>query len=289
MRMVLVAGLTFVSTFRADAQPPSKIQSFDSRGVQIAYIDQGQGEPVLLLHGFGANKEVWEEAVAPRLRAAGFRVIAHDARGHGASGNPATPQQYGQEDVNDVVRLLDHLAIPRVHIVGYSRGSWVASRFVVQQSLRVRSAVLGGWGVNDPIESMPLADCMANADAIEQGKPMVLVARAVTPIGLPTVQPPNLSLSLSPEVRAARAASWRGLCTGPRVTAAGLSAAGNPILAIVGELDGIMPSVKAMAQQIRALETVVIAGASHAAARANPAFIDAVEAFLKRQRSARRE
>jgi pimeloyl-ACP methyl ester carboxylesterase len=57
-----------------------------------------------------------------------------------------------------------------------------------------------------------------------------------------------------------------------------------PILAIVGELDGIMPSVKAMAPQIRALEIVVIANASHAAARANPAFIDAVEAFLKRQR-----
>jgi pimeloyl-ACP methyl ester carboxylesterase len=56
-------------------------------------------------------------------------------------------------------------------------------------------------------------------------------------------------------------------------------------LAIVGELDGIMPSVKAMAPQIRALETIVIAGASHAAARANPIFINAVESFLKRQRS----
>jgi pimeloyl-ACP methyl ester carboxylesterase len=284
MRMVFrtAAAVTLISAVCADAQPRSETQSFDSNGVRITYVDQGQGEPVLLLHGFGSNKEVWQEAVAPRLMAAGFRVIAYDARGHGASGNPTTPEQYGQEDVNDAVRLLDNLSIPRAHIVGYSRGAWIASRFVVQQSPRVRSAILGGWGVDDPIEAMPLSECMANAESIEQGKPQVIVARAVTPVGLPTVQPPNLSLS--PEVRAARAAAWRGICTGPKVTAAGLSATGIPILAIVGELDGIMPSVKAMAPQIRALETVVIAGASHAAARANPAFIDAVESFLRKHR-----
>jgi pimeloyl-ACP methyl ester carboxylesterase len=282
MRMVFrtAAAVTLVSAVYADAQPRSETQSFDSNGVRITYVDQGQGEPVLLLHGFGSNKEVWQEVVAPRLMAAGFRVIAYDARGHGASGNPTTPEQYGQEDINDVVRLLDHLSIPRAHIVGYSRGGWIASRLVVQHSPRLRSAVLGGWGVEDPIETMPLSDCMANADAIEQGKPPALMLRALTPVGvpLPTVQ------EVPPEMRGARAAAWRGTCTGPKVTAAGLSATGIPILAIVGELDGIMPSVKAMAPQIRALETVVIAGASHAAARANPAFIDAVESFLRKHR-----
>jgi pimeloyl-ACP methyl ester carboxylesterase len=287
MRIVLstVAAVMLASAVSAGAQPRSE-QSFDSNGVRIAYVDQGQGEPVLLLHGFGSNKEVWQEAVAPRLIAAGFRVIAFDARGHGGSGNPTAPEQYGQQDVNDVVRLLDHLSIPRAHVVGYSRGGWVASRVVVQQSPRVRSAVLGGWGVEDPIETMPLSDCMANADAIEQGKPMVLIARAVTPVGLPVVQPQNPTLS--PEIRTARAAAWRGVCKGPRVTAAGLSGTGIPILAIVGELDGIMPSVKAMAPFIPAVEVVVIAGASHATARAQLAFIDSVEAFLKRQRSAGR-
>src|SRR5262245_27176819 len=102
MRMVLgtVAAATFVSAICADAQPRSETHSFESNGVQIAYVDQGQGEPVLLLHGFGGTKEGWQEAVAPRLMAAGFRVVAYDARGHGASGNPTTPEQYGQEDVN---------------------------------------------------------------------------------------------------------------------------------------------------------------------------------------------
>ena len=184
MRMVLctVATLTLVSAVCADAQPRSETQTFDSNGVQIAYLDQGQGEPVLLLHGFGGNKESWQQAVVPRLIAAGFRAIAHDARGHGASGNPTASGQYGQEDVNDVVRLLDHLSITRAHIVGYSRGAWIASRLVVQQSPRVRSAVFGGWGVDDPVETMPRSDCMANAEAIEQGKPQVLLQRALTPV-----------------------------------------------------------------------------------------------------------
>ena len=287
MRLVqsIFAAMMLVSVISADAQPRSETQSFDSNGVRIAYIDQGQGEPVLLLHGLGGNKEGWQEAVAPRLMAAGFRVIAYDARAHGASGNPTTPAQYGQEDVNDAVRLLDHLSIPRAHIVGYSRGGWVASNVVVQQSPRVRSAILGGWGgPGGPVETMPLTDCMATADAIEQGKPAVLLARALTPVGLPVQPPPPPP----PEVRAARAAAWRGTCTGPKVTAAGLSATGIPILAIVGELDANMPFVKKLAPQIRTLETVVIAGASHTAARAQPAFIDAVEAFLKRQRAAGR-
>ena len=282
MRTVCYTVLTvaLVCAVRAGAQPRSEAV-FDSNGVRIAYVDQGQGDPVLLLHGFGGNKEGWQQAVVPRLTASGFRVIAHDARGHGKSGTPIAPEQYGQEDVNDVVRLLDHLSIPRAHIVGYSRGGWIASRLVVQQSPRLRSVVLGGWGVDDPIETMPVSDCMANADAIEQGKPQVLIQRALTPVGapLPTFQEPN------PEMRAARAAAWRSICTGPRVTAAALSATGIPLLAIVGELDGIMPSVKAMAPHIRALEVVVVAGASHGTTRAHPTFIDAVESFLRKQRS----
>jgi pimeloyl-ACP methyl ester carboxylesterase len=283
-----IAMVTFVSAVGADAQPQSQPQSFDSNGVHIAYIDQGQGEPVLLLHGLNGTKEGWQPAVVPRLTAAGFRVVAHDARAAGDSGYPTGPEQYGQEDVNDVIRLLDHLSIDRAHIVGYSRGGWIASRVVLQQSLRVRSAVLGGWGVDDPIDTMPLSDCLAIAEAIEQGKPPVLLLRALTPIGMPVRTVPAPNPLPSPEIRTGRAAAWRGVCTGPRVTAAGLSATAIPVLAIVGELDGIMPSVKAMARHIPAWETVVIAGASHGTAQANPAFVDAVEAFLRRQRVAGR-
>jgi pimeloyl-ACP methyl ester carboxylesterase len=111
---------------------------------------------VVLLHGFGDTLRRWEATVIPRLLAVGFRVIAYDARGHGSSGKPDNPAQYGQEDVNDVVRLLDHLSIDRVHMVGYSRGASIAARLVAQQPRRVRSVVFGGWGGQSGGDDGPL-------------------------------------------------------------------------------------------------------------------------------------
>ena len=56
------------------------------------------------------------------LGTAGYRVIALDCRGHGQSGKPQDPGQYGLEMVRDVVRLLDHLNVERAHVVGYAMG-----------------------------------------------------------------------------------------------------------------------------------------------------------------------
>ena len=61
---------------------------FNSDGIDIAYLDQGEGDPVLLIHGFASNVRInwistgWVE----RLVSAGRRVIAIDNRGHGESG-----------------------------------------------------------------------------------------------------------------------------------------------------------------------------------------------------------
>lgn len=111
----------------AFAQSGADVRSFDSGGVPISYIDRGGGQPVLLLHGFTRSFKDWEAGLIPQLLADGFRVIAYDSRGHGASGKPDAPEQYGQEDVNDAIRLLDHLGIDNAHIVGYSRAASIAS------------------------------------------------------------------------------------------------------------------------------------------------------------------
>jgi pimeloyl-ACP methyl ester carboxylesterase len=94
---------------------------FDSSGVQIRYIEQGTGEPVVLIHGYASSIErSWiEPGVLPNL-ARDHRVIAFDLRGHGKSGKPKDPKAYGTEMGQDAVRLMDHLKIQRAHIVGYS-------------------------------------------------------------------------------------------------------------------------------------------------------------------------
>jgi len=125
---------------------PDLVRSFD--GARIAYTARGAGPTVLLLHGFGADHELnWgRSGVIDALVDSGRRVIATDARGHGASDKPHDPDRYaGDAMVRDAQVVLDHLGVERVDVIGYSMGSMVAARLVPDEP-RTRSLVLGGVG-----------------------------------------------------------------------------------------------------------------------------------------------
>ena len=88
--------------------------SFRNGEVEIAYLDQGEGDPVVLVHGFASNKEVnWvNPGWFTTLTRAGRRAIAIDDRGHGQSSKLYEPSQYHSSRMADDVRaLLDHLGI----------------------------------------------------------------------------------------------------------------------------------------------------------------------------------
>ena len=96
---------------------------FDSNGVRIRYLEQGAGQPLVLLHGQGNNVDAaWVRTGVLANLSKDHRVIAMDLRGHGKSGKPHEAQAYGEELGLDVIRLLDHLRIERAHILGYSLG-----------------------------------------------------------------------------------------------------------------------------------------------------------------------
>jgi pimeloyl-ACP methyl ester carboxylesterase len=119
--------------------------------VEIAYLDEGEGEPIVLVHGFASTKEVnWVNPGWVRtLTGAGRRAIALDNRGHGASSKLYDPADYAMPLMADDVRaLLDHLAIERADIMGYSMGARITAFSCVNHPARVRSAILGGLGVN---------------------------------------------------------------------------------------------------------------------------------------------
>ncbi len=124
---------------------------FDSAGVRLHYTDEGQGEPVILLHGLAAHSDLnWRwSGVTPRLSEK-FRVIALDQRGHGLSDKPHDPNAYGIEMVHDVARLMDHLGIARAHVAGYSMGGFITLKFVTMYPERVQSALLCGAGWEKP-------------------------------------------------------------------------------------------------------------------------------------------
>ncbi|MGN6767585.1 MAG: alpha/beta fold hydrolase, partial [Rhizobiaceae bacterium] len=106
------------------------MQFFNHDGFDLAFIDQGDGEPVLLIHGFASSHSVnW---VTPgwvkTLTEAGYRAIAFDNRGHGASSKSYEPEDYrAQKMAGDAAAMLDHLGIPRAHVMGYSMGARIAA------------------------------------------------------------------------------------------------------------------------------------------------------------------
>jgi len=127
------------------------MQNFQSDGVEIAYVDEGEGPPILLVHGFASN--VGANWAAPgwisTLTKAARRVIALDNRGHGQSGKLYDPAHYGAPIMaEDCRRLLDHLGIARADIMGYSMGARICAFLALNHPDRVRSAVFAGLGFN---------------------------------------------------------------------------------------------------------------------------------------------
>src|SRR6266852_6552373 len=130
--------------------PAQRNATFRSGDAEIAYLDAGAGEPLVLVHGFASNKETnW---VVPgwiaTLTRAGRRAIALDNRGHGASTKLYDPALYHSTLMADDIRaLLDHLGLARADIMGYSMGARNTAFRALNHGDRVRSAILGGLGI----------------------------------------------------------------------------------------------------------------------------------------------
>ena len=125
------------------------VQRFSSKDVSIAFVDEGEGDPIVLIHGFASNHRVnWvSTGWVATLLGEGRRVIALDNRGHGESDKPHDAASYGTPVMaDDVARLLDHLDIGKADIMGYSMGARITAFMGLQHPGRVRSCVLSGLG-----------------------------------------------------------------------------------------------------------------------------------------------
>jgi pimeloyl-ACP methyl ester carboxylesterase len=110
-------------------------------GDQLVYVEQaGAGEPVVLLHGFGASSYTWRQ-VMPGL-AESHRVLAVDLNGFGWTERPAARASYTREgQMALVLGVLDALEIGRAHLVGSSYGGALALWLALEHPERVRSLV----------------------------------------------------------------------------------------------------------------------------------------------------
>jgi pimeloyl-ACP methyl ester carboxylesterase len=143
-RRALAAGAATLAAARAAGAAPQE-RVFDSAKVPVRFIEEGAGEPVILMHGYTLDADdEWVRTGLFAALAGHYRGVALDARGHGRSGKPHDPAAYGPEMGLDIVRLMDHLGIPRAHVVGYSMGSHVVAQLLIARPERFLTATLGG-------------------------------------------------------------------------------------------------------------------------------------------------
>jgi pimeloyl-ACP methyl ester carboxylesterase len=108
--------------------------------VPLEVHDEGSGPAILLLHGIGGDRSVWN-AVLPSL-ARQFRVLAPDLRGHGRTPAPAGSQFTFDELLGDVTHLLDAKRLSDAHWVGLSGGALLALRAGLDRKEQVRSVTM---------------------------------------------------------------------------------------------------------------------------------------------------
>jgi pimeloyl-ACP methyl ester carboxylesterase len=247
---------------------------FAHEDVEIAFLDEGEGEPIVLIHGFASNKEVnW---VAPgwvtTLARAGRRVIALDNRGHGQSTKLYEPAAYHSAIMaQDVRALLDHLALPRADVMGYSMGARIAAFLALADPQRVRAAVLGGLGIH-LVEGVGLPETIALALEAPTR------AEVTDPTGF-------MFRSFAEQTKSdlrALAACMRGSRQTLSAAEAGRIAA--PLLVAVGSKDRIAGSPQALAALIPGARALEIPGRDHMLAVGDRVFKQGVLEFLAQRR-----
>lgn len=153
IRVILPSLLSLLLCGQAIGQSilPTKVRV---HGVELHYIEQGQGEPLILLHGGQGDYRFW----GPQMEAFSrhYRVISYSRRYHYPNNNPFTAHyRSAYTEADDLAALIRKLKLGRVHLVGTSIGAFTALVLAVKHPEMVRSLVLAEpplhrWVIDDP-------------------------------------------------------------------------------------------------------------------------------------------
>ncbi|CCD85842.1 putative hydrolase [Bradyrhizobium sp. ORS 285] len=247
--------------------------SFSNGAVEIAFVDEGEGDPIVLVHGFASTKTVnWiYPGWVTELRKAGRRVIALDNRGHGDSAKLYDPAQYSiAEMASDVTALMDHLGLASADVMGYSLGGRIAAHIALTTPERLRSAIFGGIGMA----------------MIEGGGPGENVAAALEAPSLDDVTDPvgKTFRAFADQTRSDRlalAACMRG--SRGLISREDAGRIGVPVLVAVGTTDEVSGSGPALGALIPGAEVLDIPNRDHMRAVGDKVYKAGVVDFLARR------
>ena len=247
------------------------MQHFNSDGVEIAYVDEGAGPPILLIHGFASHIGMnWRTpGWITTLVDAGYRVVAFDNRGHGQSQKLYDLDKYGAPIMaEDARRLLDHLAIESADVMGYSMGARITAFFAMRHRERVRRIVFGGLGYN-MVRGMagtgPIAHALEAASIDEVTNPTARTFRAFAE------QTKSDLKALAACIRSSR----------DPISADDLRTLDVPVLVAVGSEDVVGGPAQKLADLLPKGQAFEIEGRDHMKAVGDERYKQAVLEFLK--------
>jgi non-heme chloroperoxidase len=259
--------------------PYVKVGEENSGHIKLHYEDYGEGEPIVLIHGYPLSGRAWDKQL-PVLLDAGHRVITYDRRGFGDSSQPSVGYDY-DTFASDLKQLLDELELQEVTLVGHSMGTGEVTRYIGKYgSDRVARGVLVS----------PIPPFLLESDDNPDGLPgslfegFVESAKADTPAWMKgfldnfynmdqyagkLVSPEAFASSLNVALAASAIAAVACIPTWETDFRGDLSKIDVPLLVIQGDADRILPfpkTGKRLPDLVDGSELVVIEGGPHAIA-----------------------
>ncbi len=265
------------SSFRGTSLAAAPDHYVTTGDVRLRFRVIGAGDPVVLLHGYSRSLADWY-GIADSL-AREYQVIALDERGFGQSSRFADPARYGDAMVDDVVRLLDHLALRQAHVVGHSMGAVVAANLALRHPTRVRTATLAAGVFRDSLGVVQLA--APTIASLERGEGLLPLLAWLFPMLPDSVLIPIDRQAMAENDRGALLAVLRNLPF--RLQRARAATLGIPTLAVVGSADPLALDSRELATWWPGVQVIVVAGANHGDITARPELLSALRALVARQ------
>jgi pimeloyl-ACP methyl ester carboxylesterase len=245
--------------------------SFKHGNVEIVYLDEGAGDPIVLVHGFASNRQVnWvQPGWVSTLTRDNRRVIALDNRGHGQSTKLYDPADYHTDMMAaDVAALIEHLGLERADVMGYSLGARISTVLAARHPERVRALVLGGVGIK-----------LVEVAGLHQDVARALEAPSIADVTDPMGKAFRVFAEQTNSDLRALAACLRG--SRQALRREDLAAVQAPTLVAAGTKDDVAGSPHGLAALFRHGQALDITGRDHMVAVGDRIYKAGVLAFLK--------
>ena len=239
----------------------------DNNGVRIWYEVRGEGEPLVMLHGFTSSSAHWKVYGYASALEKMHRVVLIDLRGHGKSAKPHEQQAYGLEQrLADIDAVLRELDIDRAHFCGFSMGGWLSYAMAARSPAMVKSLVIGG--------AHPYEESFAPFAGVDGSDPDAFIDALERFLG-EVITPEVRRMMLLNNLRALCAAATDRASLEPALRSLRV-----PVMMFVGDRDQRLHAVQRAAHDMEA-KLVLVPGIAHAGTlSASSVLIPEIKSFL---------